>query len=141
MATLEAIQPSGVQDLISCTQPAEANATTAAATDANKTVRDIAVALWGQARGVRLKHRILRKIGDMASQLDCAVTEPESGVLERVSVPYVPMYQRFLVRDKRFVQQYSHIYARRLDAMRPLLKDIVEAAWGPDGSLDMYAIK
>jgi hypothetical protein len=129
MATLEAIQPSGVQDLISCTQPAEANATTAAATDANKTVRDIAVALWGQARGVRLKHRILRKIGDMASQLDCAVTEPESGVLERVSVPYVPMYQRFLVRDKRF------------DAMRPLLKDIVEAAWGPDGSLDMYAIK
>lgn len=43
MATLDAIQPSGVHDLISCTQPAEVNARTAAATDANKTARMIVV--------------------------------------------------------------------------------------------------
>jgi hypothetical protein len=85
-------------------------------------------------------HREIEKIGDMASQLDSTVTESDDSLLERVNVPYVPMYQRFLVRDKRFTQQYSHIYARRLDAMRPLLKDIVVAAWGSDGSFQASVI-
>lgn len=74
-------------------------------------------------------------------RLPCAMfTSPcepvgDGGPLERAVVPYVPLYQRFLVRDKRFTQQYSHIYARRLDGMRVALRKVAEAAWGPAGQL------
>lgn len=60
-------------------------------------------------------------------------SNPESSP-ERLHAAVVPLYQRFLVREKRFTQQYSHIYARRLDGLRPALRDIVTKTWGAEGS-------
>jgi hypothetical protein len=33
-----------------------------------------------------------------------------------------PTYQRFVVRDKVFTQQFSHIYTKRLETMKPIVR-------------------
>jgi hypothetical protein len=49
---------------------------------------------------------------------------------ERSSATYTALNQRFLVRDRNFKRQYSHIYSSRLAALRPALLSAVGGRWG-----------
>lgn len=37
---------------------------------------------------------------------------------------YVPLYQRFIIKEKSFSQQFSHIYNQRLLGLRPSLEKV-----------------
>jgi hypothetical protein len=43
---------------------------------------------------------------------------------------YEPRHQRFIVRSRQYTQQYSHIYTRRLTALRPLVLEAARRRWG-----------
>lgn len=44
-------------------------------------------------------------------------------------VEYKPRYQRFIVKEKRFTQQFSHIYSKRLTVLRPILHKRAALLW------------
>ena len=48
---------------------------------------------------------------------------------QRASTTYAPHNLRFLVREKDFKRQYSHIYSSRLATLRPLALAAVTARW------------
>lgn len=66
---------------------------------------------------------------------DPAADTAGEGVFERSSAVYAPRYQRFLVKTKRFTQQYSHVYTKRLMQMRMDAQTAARKAWtGADGT-------
>jgi len=63
---------------------------------------------------------------------DLMIDEDEENVnvvLERVQLEYRPTYQRFVVKEKSFTQQYSHLYTQRLVQMRDILKNEAKKRW------------
>ncbi|CAM9675558.1 unnamed protein product, partial [Discosporangium mesarthrocarpum] len=53
---------------------------------------------------------------------DVMVVEEEgfaTGRVSRVELDYQPRHQRFLVKEKSYTQQFSHIYNRRLTQLKP----------------------
>jgi hypothetical protein len=59
-----------------------------------------------------------------------AVEDGELDVIERYSCSYQNKSERFLLKEKNFNRQYSHIYAVRLMEMRDRLKKAAERKWG-----------
>lgn len=53
-----------------------------------------------------------------------------SDQVQRAEVSYQPLYQRFLIKDRDYKKQYSHIYTRRLAALRPVVLRSAEERWG-----------
>lgn len=49
--------------------------------------------------------------------------------MDRATVQFTPAHQAFLVREKRFALQYAQIYARRLDQLRPVVRESASKAW------------
>jgi len=52
----------------------------------------------------------------------------------RATVSYENTSGRFTLQDRKFSQQYSHIYNKRLLQMRPLLQATAKERWGQDCS-------
>lgn len=53
----------------------------------------------------------------------------------RVTVPSEPLNGRFLILGKRaYSNQYSHVYSRRLDALRPLALISAAERWSAPGA-------
>lgn len=48
----------------------------------------------------------------------------------RVSVPYTGRYQRFRIKKKQYTQQYSHLYTKRDEQLRPVVRAAVLEKWG-----------
>jgi len=62
--------------------------------------------------------------------LRCSSAQPSSkGKFSRVVVSHAPKYQRFVVKAKTFSHQYSHIYTKRMLALRPLLRAAAQRKW------------
>ncbi|CAN0201650.1 unnamed protein product [Ectocarpus fasciculatus] len=51
----------------------------------------------------------------------------------RVELAYEPRYQRFIVKKKSFTQQFSHVYNRRLLALKAAVRQAAEKRWGKEG--------
>lgn len=48
----------------------------------------------------------------------------------RVAVSYEPQHSRFLLRERKYALQYSHIYTNRLSLLRPFVLSTVRDSWG-----------
>ena len=53
---------------------------------------------------------------------------------ERQQAEYSPKYQRFLVTEKRFTQQYSHLYMKRTEIMKPTVQRAACTKWSIDST-------
>ncbi|CBJ32730.1 conserved unknown protein [Ectocarpus siliculosus] len=51
----------------------------------------------------------------------------------RVELAYEPRYQRFIVKKKSFTQQFSHVYNKRLLALKGAVRQAAEKRWGKEG--------
>jgi hypothetical protein len=58
-----------------------------------------------------------------------ASSAPSSTATTRLTASYVPEYQRFVVRARDYKQQYSHIYTRRTQALRPVVMHEAQLRW------------
>lgn len=56
-------------------------------------------------------------------------SEDGSGKVERATAAYTPQYARFVVRNRSYTQQYSHIYSKRISQLRPLALAAAHAKW------------
>jgi hypothetical protein len=66
----------------------------------------------------------------MASVLKPAAAAPSSTVqVSRTEASYVQHDQRFKLKNKTFQQQFSHIYQRRLTALRGPVAAAAAAKW------------
>jgi hypothetical protein len=71
-------------------------------------------------------------------QLDAMDAEPaaaaagSAGAL-RAAAAYAPRHGRFLLRERKYALQYSHIYTNRLGVLRPFVLSTVEERWGVAG--------
>lgn len=71
----------------------------------------------------------------MASLLQSAMGNVEDGSpnaggkIQRATAAYTPTYQRFVVKQKGFTHQYSHIYTRRTLALRDLVLSEAKRRW------------
>ena len=54
----------------------------------------------------------------------------ENTQLKRAGVSYKPTYQIFLQKEKNYIQQYSHVYLKRLLALRHGLQGFIEQSKG-----------
>ncbi|CAM9388468.1 unnamed protein product [Ectocarpus fasciculatus] len=52
--------------------------------------------------------------------------------VERVEVAYEPGFEKFVLREKSFTQQFSHVYSKRTSLMRGMLSEVARRQWGPD---------
>ena len=52
----------------------------------------------------------------------------------RAAASFEPLYQRFLVRERVYSLQYSHIYTKRLAALRPLVLEAARRRWHAAGA-------
>ena len=50
--------------------------------------------------------------------------------LQRALTSYEPRYARFVVKARVYSQQYSHLYTRRLGALRPLVLEAAARRYG-----------
>lgn len=50
--------------------------------------------------------------------------------LVRAAAPATRRHARFLVKERKYTQQYSHVYTRRLQALRGPVVAAVAARWG-----------
>ena len=50
--------------------------------------------------------------------------------LQRVEVSYEPMHHRYLLEQKSFTQQFSHVYSKRTALMKEVLGTVAKAKWG-----------
>ncbi len=50
--------------------------------------------------------------------------------MQRVSATNTPHHQRFLLRERKYNLQYSHIYTNRLSILRPFVLGTVRERWG-----------
>eukprot|EP00752_Nemacystus_decipiens_P013042 g11537.t2 len=48
----------------------------------------------------------------------------------RVELAYEPRYQRFIVKNKSFTQQFSHVYNKRLLGLKAAVRRAAEERWG-----------
>ncbi|XP_066570459.1 DNA polymerase delta subunit 2 [Amia ocellicauda] len=55
---------------------------------------------------------------------------PQGPVFERVRPSYVNCSERFKLGERTFSRQYAHIYATRLEEMRPTLTQRAQQTWG-----------
>ena len=61
---------------------------------------------------------------------DCRQTpEVAETKIERNVVSYTPRYQRFLIKQRSYTQQYSHIYTKRILQMRSMVLKAAAAKW------------
>jgi hypothetical protein len=59
--------------------------------------------------------------------MDIGDIEGQGEGQQRVAASYAARHSRFLVKNKTFTQQYSHIYTKRLLQMKPMLKYVLDA--------------
>lgn len=60
-----------------------------------------------------------------------AAQDPRVGLNRPTDIKYSDCSMRFKLRAKSgYSKQYAHIYAKRLDEMRPLLVERVTEKWG-----------
>ena len=55
------------------------------------------------------------------------------GAARRATASYAPHHSRFLLRDRKYTLQYSHIYTNRLALLKPFVLSTVEERWGVAG--------
>ena len=48
----------------------------------------------------------------------------------RATASYAPHHSRFLLRDRKYTLQYSHIYTNRLALLKPFVLSAVSERWG-----------
>lgn len=51
----------------------------------------------------------------------------------RAAAAYAPRHGRFLLRERKYALQYSHIYTNRLGVLRPFVLSTVAERWGVAG--------
>ncbi|CAM9672360.1 unnamed protein product, partial [Phaeothamnion confervicola] len=54
----------------------------------------------------------------------------------RMDVPYERRYQRFILKNKEFMQQFSHVYNRRLVQLHAAVRAAAAQRWGAGGGGD-----
>lgn len=60
-----------------------------------------------------------------------AAQDPSAELIRPTDVKYSDCSMRFKLKAKfDYSKQYAHIYAKRLDEMRPLLHERVTVKWG-----------
>ena len=58
----------------------------------------------------------------------------DAGDVERAGASFAPQSARFgLPKSRVYTQQYSHIYTKRLLALRPLVLEAAKQKWGSTG--------
>lgn len=74
--------------------------------------------------------------GAAAGASDPASKSPQGGSparksakLARVELPYTPLYQRFVVKKRKYSAQFSHLYSRRFMALQPVATQAARAKW------------
>ncbi|RYG44153.1 hypothetical protein EON67_12095 [archaeon] len=82
-----------------------------------------------RARGQAASYRLARGGG---AGHNCPRARQLAVSMDRVEVAYEPLYQRFLVKQRTYAQQYSHIYTRRTGVLRSLLTAAASAKWKAD---------
>ena len=73
--------------------------------------------------------QVAANVDDMMMMLEDEDQGGDGTVLERVEMEYRPTYQRFVVKEKSFTQQYSHLYTQRLVQMRDVLRSVAKERW------------
>jgi hypothetical protein len=58
-----------------------------------------------------------------------------AGGATRATASYEPRHSRFLLRERKYTLQYSHIYTNRLSVLRPFVLSTVVERWGVERGL------